>query len=150
MTEITYCRFSLKLFILNPSLNIAVVYNGLWAVPLSIQGSLQEQEDSEPDSSLSQSPNVQDWLSHARSTRTQKHHDNLLRQRVRNAFSNDQRGCGCTFDALNVRMVTFQELQHQVAEQRKLLQSVANVGEELLNNQTTLNGDRYFVFSVLF
>lgn len=47
-------------------------------------------------------------------------------------------------------MVTFQELQHQVAEQRKLLQSVANVGEELLNNQTTLNGDRYFVLSVLF
>ncbi|TWW68818.1 Nesprin-1 Enaptin KASH domain-containing protein 1 [Takifugu flavidus] len=80
---------------------------------VDIQGSLQEQEDSEPDSSLSQSPNVQDWLSHARSTRTQQHHDNLLRQR---------------------------ELQHQVAEQRKLLQSVANFGEELLNNQT-LNGD---------
>lgn len=50
---------------------------------LFIQGSLQEQEDSEPDSSLSQSPNVQDWLSQARSTRTQQHHDNLLRQRVR-------------------------------------------------------------------
>ncbi|KAG7239212.1 hypothetical protein INR49_029965 [Caranx melampygus] len=78
------------------------------------QGSLQEQEDSEPDSSLSQSPNVQDWLSQARSTRTQQHHDNLLRQR---------------------------ELQEQVAEQRKLLQSVASVGEELLNHQTTPNGD---------
>lgn len=47
-------------------------------------------------------------------------------------------------------MVTFKELQHQVAEQRKLLQSVANFGEELLNNQTTLNGDRYLLFSVLF
>lgn len=53
-------------------------------VPLFFfQGSLQEQDDSEPDSSLSQSPNVQDWLSQARSTRTQQHHDNLLRQRVR-------------------------------------------------------------------
>uniref|UniRef100_A0A3B4YE87 Spectrin repeat containing nuclear envelope protein 1 n=1 Tax=Seriola lalandi dorsalis TaxID=1841481 RepID=A0A3B4YE87_SERLL len=82
---------------------------------VDIQGSLQEQEDSEPDSSLSQSPNVQDWLSQARSTRTQQHHDNLLRQR---------------------------ELQEQVAEQRKLLKSVASVGEELLNHQTTPNGDR--------
>ncbi|XP_047184446.1 nesprin-1 isoform X2 [Scophthalmus maximus] len=81
---------------------------------VDIQGSLQEQEDSEPDSSLSQSPNVQDWLSQARSTRTQQHHDNLLRQR---------------------------ELQEQVAEQRRLLQSVASVGEELLNLQTTPNGD---------
>ncbi|XP_074471039.1 nesprin-1-like isoform X4 [Sebastes fasciatus] len=81
---------------------------------VGIQGSLQEQEDSEPDSSLSQSPNVQDWLSQARSTRTQQHHDNLLRQR---------------------------ELQEQVAEQRRLLQSVASVGEELLSQQTTPNGD---------
>uniref|UniRef100_A0A672IE86 KASH domain-containing protein n=1 Tax=Salarias fasciatus TaxID=181472 RepID=A0A672IE86_SALFA len=82
---------------------------------IDIQGSLQEQEDSEPDSSLSQSPNVQDWLSQARSTRTQQHHDSLLRQR----------------------------LQEQVAEQRRLLQSVATVGEELLSQQTTPNGDRY-------
>ncbi|XP_026174038.1 nesprin-1 isoform X1 [Mastacembelus armatus] len=81
---------------------------------VDIQGSLQDQEDSEPDSSLSQSPNVQDWLSQARSTRTQQHHDSLLRQR---------------------------ELQEQVAEQRRLLQSVASVGEELLNQQTTPNGD---------
>lgn len=51
---------------------------------------------------------------------------------------------------LNVCTVTFKELQHQVAEQRKLLQSVANFGEELLNNQTSLNGDRYFLFSRLF
>ncbi|XP_039981881.1 nesprin-1-like isoform X4 [Xiphias gladius] len=81
---------------------------------VDIQGSLQEQEDSEPDSSLSQSPNVQDWLSQARSTRTQQHHDNVLRQRA---------------------------LQEQVAEQRRLLQSVASVGEELLSQQTTPNGD---------
>uniref|UniRef100_A0A3B4FY37 KASH domain-containing protein n=1 Tax=Pundamilia nyererei TaxID=303518 RepID=A0A3B4FY37_9CICH len=50
---------------------------------VDIQGSLQEQEDSEPDSSLSQSPNFQDWLSQARSTRTQQQHDNLRRQKVR-------------------------------------------------------------------
>lgn len=40
-------------------------------------------------------------------------------------------------------MLTYQELQEQVAEQRRLLQSVANVGEELLSQQTTPNGDRY-------
>lgn len=46
--------------------------------------------------------------------------------------------------------VTFKELQQQVAEQRKLLQSVANFGEELLNHQTTtFNGERYVGFSVL-
>ncbi|CAL9692474.1 unnamed protein product [Knipowitschia caucasica] len=80
---------------------------------VDIQGSLQEQEESEASSSLSQSPNVQDWLSQARSSRTQQHHDNLLRQR---------------------------ELQAQVSEQKRLLQSVAIVGEEVLN-QTTPNGD---------
>lgn len=44
-------------------------------------------------------------------------------------------------------MVTFKELQQQVAEQKKLLQSVANFGEELLN-QTTFNGERYVGFSI--
>ncbi|XP_057678025.1 nesprin-1 isoform X5 [Corythoichthys intestinalis] len=81
---------------------------------VDIQGSLQEQDDSEPDSSLSQSPNVQDWLSQARSSRTQQHHDNLLRQ---------------------------MELQQHVAEQKKLLQSVASVGEDLIHPQVTTNGD---------
>ncbi|XP_019750512.1 nesprin-1 isoform X11 [Hippocampus comes] len=81
---------------------------------VDIQGSLQEQDDSEPDSSLSQSPNVQDWLSQARSSRTQQHHDNLLQQR---------------------------ELQQHVAEQRRLLESVASVGEDLRNQQITSNGD---------
>ncbi|TNN68504.1 Nesprin-1 [Liparis tanakae] len=55
---------------------------------VGIQGSLQEQEDSEPDSALSQSPNVQDWLSQARSTRTQQYHNNLLRQRMRQRWEN--------------------------------------------------------------
>ncbi|XP_061667964.1 nesprin-1 isoform X8 [Syngnathoides biaculeatus] len=81
---------------------------------VDIQGSLHEQDDSEPDSSLSQSPNVQDWLSQARSSRTQQHHENLLRQR---------------------------ELQQHVAEQRRLLKSVASVGEDLLSQQITTNGD---------
>lgn len=40
-------------------------------------------------------------------------------------------------------MAIYQELQEQVAKQRRLLQSVANVGEELLSQQTTPNGDRY-------
>lgn len=46
-------------------------------------------------------------------------------------------------------MVTFKELQQQVAEQKKLLQSVASFGEELLNHQTAFNGERYVGFSVL-
>uniref|UniRef100_A0A8C2DGG1 Spectrin repeat containing, nuclear envelope 1a n=1 Tax=Cyprinus carpio TaxID=7962 RepID=A0A8C2DGG1_CYPCA len=46
-----------------------------------IQGSLQEQEDIESDSSLSQSPNMMDWLSQARSTRNQQHQDTVQRQR---------------------------------------------------------------------
>lgn len=45
-------------------------------------------------------------------------------------------------------MVTSQELQERVAEQRRLLKSVASVGEELLSQQTTPNGDRC-VFSSL-
>lgn len=43
-------------------------------------------------------------------------------------------------------MLTSKELQEQVAEQRRLLQSVASVGEELLGQQTTPNGDRYIFF----
>ncbi|XP_028808913.1 nesprin-1 isoform X6 [Denticeps clupeoides] len=79
-----------------------------------IQGSLQEQDDGEPDSSLSQSPNVQDWLSQARSTRSQQHQDHIQRQK---------------------------ELEEQLAEQKKLLQSVASRGEELLSKQTTPTDD---------
>lgn len=47
----------------------------------------------------------------------------------------------------NVVVLIYQELQEHVAEQRRLLQSVANVGEELLSQQTTPNGDRYSSFS---
>ncbi|XP_061127011.1 nesprin-1-like isoform X2 [Syngnathus typhle] len=88
---------------------------------MDIQGSLQEPDDSEPDLSLSQSPSVQDWLSQARSSRTQQHHDNLLRQR---------------------------ELKEYVEEQRRLLKSVASVGEDLLSQQITTNGDSSEVSSL--
>ncbi|KAJ0062831.1 hypothetical protein NL108_008118 [Boleophthalmus pectinirostris] len=76
----------------------------------NIQGSLQEQEDSESDSSLSQSPSVQDWLAQARTTRSQQHQDTLQRQK---------------------------ELEEQLAEQKKLLQSVASRGEEILIQQAS-------------
>uniref|UniRef100_A0A8C1YUK6 Spectrin repeat containing, nuclear envelope 1a n=1 Tax=Cyprinus carpio TaxID=7962 RepID=A0A8C1YUK6_CYPCA len=77
-----------------------------------IQGSLQEQEDTESDSSLSQSPNMMDWLSQARSTRNQQHQDTVQRQR-------------------------------QLGEQKKLLQSVASRGEEIISQRTTPNGERF-------
>ncbi|XP_073712130.1 nesprin-1 isoform X2 [Misgurnus anguillicaudatus] len=79
-----------------------------------IQGSLQEQEDSESDSSLSQSPNMMDWLSQARSTRNQQHQDTVQRQK---------------------------ELEEQLGEQKKLLQSVACRGEEIISQRTTPNGE---------
>ncbi|XP_031437145.1 nesprin-1-like [Clupea harengus] len=81
-----------------------------------IQGSLQEPEDSECvcDSTLSQSPNFQDWLIQVRTSRGQQRHDHVQRQR---------------------------ELEEQLAEQKKLLQSVASRGEELLTQQATPNGD---------
>lgn len=127
-------------------------------MPLSFfQGSLQEAEDSEPDSSLSQSPNVQDWLSQARSTRTQQQHDNLLRQKVTRRlivmhhYAFHWLGSISLISHIQNKVILCidkscscgsQELQKQVAEQRKLLQSVASVGEELLSQQTTPNGDR--------
>ncbi|XP_060722109.1 nesprin-1 isoform X2 [Tachysurus vachellii] len=80
-----------------------------------IQGSLMEQEESEPDSALTQSPSILDWLSQARSTRSQQHQDTVQRQR---------------------------ELEAQLEEQRKLMQSVASRGEELLSHShTTPTGD---------
>ncbi|XP_037550764.1 nesprin-1 [Nematolebias whitei] len=77
---------------------------------LNLQGSLQEPEDSGSESSLSQSPSVQDWLAQARTTRTQQQEDSLQRQK---------------------------ELEEQLAEQKKLLQSVASRGEEILIQQAS-------------
>lgn len=62
---------------LYPPLFFLMYCNTSWS-----QGSLQEQEESESDSSLSQSPSVQDWLAQARTTRSQQHEDSLQRQRV--------------------------------------------------------------------
>lgn len=48
-----------------------------------LQDSFKEPSDSsESDSSLSQSPNMQDWLAQARSTRSLQHQDTLQKQRV--------------------------------------------------------------------
>lgn len=102
--DINYILIKIRFYVIL-SCPFLLFFNGFWTVPLSIQGSLQEQEDSEPDSTLSQSPNVQDWISHARSTRTQQDHDNLLRQKVGNTFYINlssisihyQRGCGFLF-----------------------------------------------------
>uniref|UniRef100_A0A1A8H4I9 Spectrin repeat containing, nuclear envelope 1b n=1 Tax=Nothobranchius korthausae TaxID=1143690 RepID=A0A1A8H4I9_9TELE len=77
---------------------------------LSIQGSAPEPEDSESDSSLSRSSSVQDWLAQARTTRTQQQEDSLQRQK---------------------------ELEEQLAEQKRLLQSVASRGEEILIKQAS-------------
>lgn len=48
-----------------------------------VQDSQREASDSsESDSSRSQSPNVQDWLAQARSTRSLQQQDSLQRQKV--------------------------------------------------------------------
>uniref|UniRef100_A0A8C7KDH8 Spectrin repeat containing, nuclear envelope 1b n=1 Tax=Oncorhynchus kisutch TaxID=8019 RepID=A0A8C7KDH8_ONCKI len=70
---------------------------------------IQDQEESESDSTLSQGPIVQDCLVQAHTTLSQHHQDSLQRQR---------------------------ELEEQLAEQKKLLQSVASRGEEILINMT--------------
>ncbi|XP_045579617.1 nesprin-1 isoform X1 [Salmo salar] len=71
---------------------------------------IQDQEDRESDSTLSQGPSVQDRLVQAHTTLSQHHQDSLQRQR---------------------------ELEEQLAEQKKLLQSVASRGEEMLIKQAS-------------
>uniref|UniRef100_A0A8C7ULC6 Spectrin repeat containing, nuclear envelope 1b n=1 Tax=Oncorhynchus mykiss TaxID=8022 RepID=A0A8C7ULC6_ONCMY len=71
---------------------------------------IQDQEESESDSTLSQGPIVQDCLVQAHTTLSQHHQDSLQRQR---------------------------ELEEQLAEQKKLLQSVASRGEEILMKQAS-------------
>ncbi|KAK7133089.1 hypothetical protein R3I94_015094 [Phoxinus phoxinus] len=105
-------QLSLKLYCLKSSL--LELQRILQDKQTHIQGSLQEQEDTESDSSLSQSPNMMDWLIQARSTRNQQHQDTVQRQR---------------------------ELEEQLGEQKKLLQSVASRGEEILSQRTTPNGE---------
>ncbi|XP_056332550.1 nesprin-1-like isoform X3 [Danio aesculapii] len=79
--------------------------------PQRASDSLQEASDSsESDSTLSQSPNMQDWLAQARTTRSLQHQDTLQKQK---------------------------ELEEQLAEQKKLLKSVASRGEEILTQQAS-------------
>ncbi|XP_076155328.1 nesprin-1 isoform X4 [Alosa pseudoharengus] len=78
-----------------------------------LQVCVQEQDDSESDSTLSQSSTVQDWLDQARCTRTQQQQDTLQRQK---------------------------ELEEQLAEQKRLLQSVATRGEEIMIQQASPSG----------
>ncbi|XP_063044606.1 nesprin-1-like isoform X4 [Engraulis encrasicolus] len=80
------------------------------------QGSLlQQQEDSGlSDSSLSQSPALHDWLSQSASSRGQQQH----------------------------HMQRHREQEGDLSEQKKLLQSVANRGEELLTQKTTPTRNR--------
>uniref|UniRef100_A0A4W5RRV1 Spectrin repeat containing, nuclear envelope 1b n=1 Tax=Hucho hucho TaxID=62062 RepID=A0A4W5RRV1_9TELE len=80
---------------------------------LELQRMLQDKhiniQVSESDSTLSQGPSVQDCLVQAHTTHSQHHQDSLQRQR----------------------------LKEQLAEQKKLLQSVASRGEEILIKQAS-------------
>ncbi|XP_029114386.1 nesprin-1 isoform X5 [Scleropages formosus] len=77
---------------------------------ISVQGSQQQVEDAELDSTLPEGRSVQDWLAEARTTRSLQYQDSIQRQK---------------------------ELEEQLEEQKKLLQSVASRGEELLTKQAT-------------
>ncbi|XP_073726049.1 nesprin-1 isoform X5 [Misgurnus anguillicaudatus] len=78
---------------------------------INIKDSQREPSDSsESDSSRSQSPNVQDWVAQARSTRSLQQQDSFQRQK---------------------------ELEEQLAEQKLLLRSVASRGEEILTQQSS-------------
>ncbi|XP_043945040.1 nesprin-1 isoform X2 [Protopterus annectens] len=76
---------------------------------LSIQqGIIQEKEENESFSPSQQGQSVQEWVAQARTTRSQQHHNSLQRQK---------------------------ELKQQLAEQKKLLQSVKSRGEQLLTQK---------------
>ncbi|CAJ0917394.1 unnamed protein product [Ranitomeya imitator] len=77
---------------------------------ISIQGTYHEKEESELELSSSQSPSVQEWLAQAHTTRSLQKQSSLQKQK---------------------------ELEQELAEQKKLLQSVASRGGEIINQQTT-------------
>lgn len=52
--------------------------------------------------------------------------------------------CGKKVKKLNKQLFPFQELEEQLAEQKKLLQSVASRGEEILIQQASPTVTRYF------
>ncbi|XP_073413788.1 nesprin-1 isoform X2 [Dendrobates tinctorius] len=76
---------------------------------ISIQGTYHEKEESELELCSSQSPSVQEWLAQAHTTRTLQKQSSLQKQK---------------------------ELEQELAEQKKLLQSVASRGGEIINQQT--------------
>lgn len=123
---------------------------------LHLQDSLKEPSDSsESDSSLSQSPNMQDWLAQARSTRSLQHQDTLQKQKVKNqnngsrtitiVSSTGSEPVSLLWGVFNkkasakwgVIILFIQELEEQLAEQKKLLKSVASRGEEILTQQAS-------------
>ncbi|XP_075718991.1 nesprin-1 isoform X3 [Rhinoderma darwinii] len=77
---------------------------------ISIQGTYNEKEESESELSSSQSPSVQEWLVQARTTRSLQRQSSLQKQK---------------------------ELEQELTEQKKLLQSVASRGGEIINQQIT-------------
>ncbi|KAG8444139.1 hypothetical protein GDO86_009355 [Hymenochirus boettgeri] len=81
---------------------------------ISIQGNFHEKEETESELLSSQSPSVQEWLVQTRTTRSLQKQNSLQRQK---------------------------ELEQELAEQKKLLQSVATRGGEIINQQTTERSD---------
>ncbi|PIO02913.1 hypothetical protein AB205_0113040, partial [Aquarana catesbeiana] len=79
---------------------------------ISIQGTFHEKEESEAELSSSQSPSVQEWLAQTRTTRSLQKQNSLQKQK---------------------------ELEQELAEQKKLLQSVASRGGEIINQQTAID-----------
>ncbi|XP_069788417.1 nesprin-1 isoform X16 [Narcine bancroftii] len=73
-------------------------------------GVVQENEDMETDLTSYASPNFQEWLVQAQATRYQNQQNSLQRQK---------------------------ELEHQLAEQKNLLRSVASSGEKILTQQSS-------------
>lgn len=54
--------------------------------------------------------------------------------------------CGEKSKKSNKQLFPFQELEEQLAEQKKLLQSVASRGEEILIQQASPTVTRYFSY----
>uniref|UniRef100_A0AAR2JHF7 Spectrin repeat containing, nuclear envelope 1b n=1 Tax=Pygocentrus nattereri TaxID=42514 RepID=A0AAR2JHF7_PYGNA len=86
-----------------------------------IQGSLLEQEDSESDSSLSQSPSVLDWLSQARSTRSQQHQDIVQRQRVSDVYEELVEMVGSRRSSLNQTLVLKAQYEKALQDLQELV-----------------------------
>ncbi|XP_049759928.1 nesprin-1 isoform X14 [Elephas maximus indicus] len=73
------------------------------------QGTTQEKEESDADLTATQSPGVQEWLTHARTTRTHQRQSSLQQRK---------------------------KLEQELAEQKSLLRSVASRGEEILSQHS--------------